>query len=96
MKFKKSIAVFMILCLVLTNFSHGTIIEANSVSNLEEGTEGNPFLISNVEEFKRISNNLNSYYKLTEDLDFNGEIVTPIGTSTMPFKGSLDGDGHAI
>lgn len=36
------------------------------------------------------------YYRLTEDIDFTGKSFTPIGTSSKPFYGVLDGAGHKI
>ncbi|MBQ9427931.1 MAG: leucine-rich repeat domain-containing protein, partial [Clostridia bacterium] len=35
-------------------------------------------------------------YVLTDDIDLAGVAQTPIGNSTAPFTGSLNGDGHTI
>ncbi len=96
MRNKKSIAILMILCLVLMNFSYEIIIKADSVSYVGNGTVNNPYLISTVEEFNNIRNQRDSCYRLTEDIDFNGATLAPIGSLAVPFKGSLDGDGHTI
>ncbi|MCL2606936.1 MAG: hypothetical protein FWD92_00005 [Methanomassiliicoccaceae archaeon] len=38
---------------------------------------------------------MNAYYYLTQDIVMSGE-WTPIGSSTTPFSGTLDGQGHTI
>ena len=59
------------------------------------GTYNDPYLISNENELKQISYNLDAFYKLTNDIVLSGDWV-PIGTNDYPFSGSLDGDGHYI
>ncbi|MDR3075274.1 MAG: hypothetical protein LBU30_04470 [Candidatus Methanoplasma sp.] len=39
---------------------------------------------------------LNGDYMLTADIQAAGEIFVPIGTSSTPFTGTFDGDGHVI
>ncbi len=36
------------------------------------------------------------YFKISQDLDMNGWVLPPIGTSTNPFNGHLDGQEHTI
>ncbi len=36
------------------------------------------------------------YFKITTDLNMSGWYLPPIGTSTNPFNGHLDGDSHTI
>lgn len=71
-------------------------LKENLIKFLGEGTESNPFLISDVEGFNGIRNNLSAFYRLSSDIDFAGGMVTPIGTQSMPFAGGLDGDGHIV
>lgn len=55
-------------------------------------------------DFKNIANNLSGNYVLKNDIDFNGEVIEPIGDSesvtgsglSMPFSGQFSGDGHTI
>ena len=75
-----------------------------------DGTENNPFQISNKEQLYYLSALINSsttnsiykslYYKLTADITFasdESEQWTPIGKdSTYYFSGNFDGDGHTI
>lgn len=66
------------------------------MSELGTGTRENPFLIADTGAFLGIGKNLSASYRLTADLDFCGETITPMGTSKIPFTGELDGDGHSI
>lgn len=53
--------------------------------------------VSTAEQFKAIKNNLAGFYKLTADIDlYNESGYEPIGNSTTPFKGYLDGAGYTI
>ena len=45
---------------------------------------------------KAIANDLNGDYVLTQDITLSDNEWTPIGTSSDPFKGTLDGNGHTI
>jgi hypothetical protein len=61
------------------------------------GTEDDPILINTVQGLKAISNGLDKHYILTQNIDL-AEIVNwqPLGRSTAPFTGSLDGNGYQI
>ncbi|EOS73744.1 hypothetical protein C819_03544, partial [Lachnospiraceae bacterium 10-1] len=61
-----------------------------------DGTAENPFIISDREGLEAVSDNLSAHYKLGADIDLLGEAFTPIGTSSLYFTGSLDGDGHVL
>lgn len=68
---------------------------------LEEGKTYYVFLepldtieIKNVEEFKKISSDKN--YRLTSDLDFNGEEIELDFSLSNPFRGFFNGNGHKI
>lgn len=60
---------------------------------LEGGSETDPILISSAADFAAIKN-ADAYYKLTNDIDFNGELIpTPFSTG---LKGQFDGAGFAL
>lgn len=61
-----------------------------------DGTAENPFVILDRDGLEAVSDNLSAHYKLGADIDLLGEEFTPIGTSSSPFRGSFDGDGHAV
>lgn len=58
--------------------------------------EETPILINSVDEFLKIKDNLSGSYKLAVDIDLDGKTPEAIGTSSKPFEGSFDGDGHCI
>ena len=67
------------------------------------GTVSNPYQITNVSDLQDIEKNLSAHYVLTGDInasetsDWNsGQGFTPIGSSSIPFTGTLDGDGYTI
>lgn len=62
------------------------------------GTAADPYIIETVAELQSIQNNLAAYYQLGNDIDLSGSGVTwtPIGSSSAPFTGTLDGNGHTI
>lgn len=65
-----------------------TWIEATASENAKE--------IKSVEDFVAMSDDKDGDYTLMEDLDFNGETVSEAFTSSNPFTGTFDGNGHTI
>ncbi len=75
----------------------------NNTTVKGEGTESNPYLISNLDALKQFRDSVNSgnsyqgqYIKLMNDIDLNNEEWTPIGTLANPFNGMFDGGNHTI
>ena len=61
------------------------------------GTEQNPYEISTATQLKAINNNLSACYKLTANIDLNGEDFTPLGNAESgTFLGIFDGNGFTI
>ena len=68
-----------------------------------DGSPGNPYLISNKDDFGTFRNAVNGGQnqicaKLTDDIDtveFNAKLPS-IGTADHPYMGTFDGDGHYI
>jgi len=52
--------------------------------------------ISTPQQLNAIRNNLLDNYRLVADIDLTGINWVPLGTSTMPFMGVLDGNGYTI
>ncbi len=60
--------------------------------------------ISTAEQFNAFANSVNSGTEgyqsavctLSNNIDFNGDELIPIGTSSKPFMGTLDGNGYTI
>ena len=67
------------------------------------GTAADPYLIANAAQLEHLAQQPdsnasahNAAYKLVCDLDYSGMAPTPIGSSSMQFRGEFDGDGFAI
>ena len=61
-----------------------------------KGTVDDPYPISCKNDLISINKNLEGYYKLTSDIDLENIEWEPIGSSNMPFRGTIDGDGYTI
>ncbi len=68
-----------------------------------QGTEENPYMISNVYQLQAMKYDLCAYYMLAEDIDASstagwngGAGFFPVGDNTDPFMGGFDGNGHVI
>ena len=78
--------------------------EAPKVNLSGTGTEADPYLINNTDDWDTVAtaslNGIyftNKYIKVNADLDFTGKKFTPIASaSDYPFSGILDGAGHTI
>lgn len=67
------------------------------------GTESDPIIINSAAQLKLLADNVNGgttyagvFFNLTVDINLNNQKWTPIGSSTKPFKGSFNGQGHKI
>lgn len=60
------------------------------------GTNTDPYLIKNATQLGYLRYDINGVYQIISDIDLNGGILYPAGTSTCPFAGTLDGDGNSI
>lgn len=61
------------------------------------GTEKYPYLITNAQELSNVRDNLSAHYRVINDIDMRQ--VTdwePIGSSSAPFSGHLDGDNYSV
>ena len=88
--------IILIVCLILQSpalsveFSGGT------------GEFNDPYLIYTAEQMNAIGaepNNWDKHFKLVADIDlkdFGGSSLNLIGSSSLPFKGVFDGNGHTI
>lgn len=63
------------------------------------GTSLDPYLISTASDFAAINSNPffnDRYFLLTADIDMSGYTLEPIGTVSLPFTGSFNGNGFTI
>ncbi len=77
----------------------------NAIWGDGDGTQGNPYIITNVRDMNELASRVNSgedlggkYFELGADITYDGteNNYTPIGTSDHPFCGNFDGQGHTI
>jgi hypothetical protein len=64
-----------------------------------DGTEEAPFQLSTATDWVALiatTADWDKHFILTADLDFSGIEVVPIGDSSTPFTGAVDGGGHAM
>lgn len=63
-----------------------------------KGTQDDPYLVSSMYQFVQITTGEESngvYYKLVNDIDFNGAKISPLGGNSS-FEGTLDGNGYKV
>ncbi|MDD3477563.1 MAG: hypothetical protein PHP32_01640, partial [Candidatus Izemoplasmatales bacterium] len=81
------------LILFLSIFSVSCSLIPDKDFSEGRGTEESPYIISNWEEFQKVTNSTPKYYKLAQDIEFVGEpLSAPLGI----FYGHLDGNGKSI
>jgi hypothetical protein len=68
-----------------------------------DGTESNPYEISNISELQAIEDDLDANYELVSDIDAsqtaqfnNGSGFDPVGNSSDKFNGSIEGSNHTV
>ena len=69
-----------------------TEIEVTTLSYDDE----KPIEITTKEEFKNMVDDNDGIYILKNDIDFGGDELSLFSSSTEPFKGTFNGDGHKI
>jgi len=76
---------------------------AQAFTGAGSGTEPDPYIITTVDQLNEIQNELDACYELGNNIDCSvtvgwnaGAGFDPIGTSTGPFTGILDGNNHKI
>lgn len=63
---------------------------------LGQGTQLEPFQITQATDLALILNNMSGHYKLMNDLDCTGYTHVPLGNTNNRFTGVFDGDGYTI
>ena len=110
MTYKKIILLVFVLLAGTVVFAGSTLASESVIDEMDgDGTENNPYAITNVEELQAMDEDLEAHYILENDIDASetaawngGAGFEPIGdqkvtyTAEEPFTGSLDGQGHTI
>ena len=88
---------------IFASFIHGDVAPSDGFAS-GSGTEADPYRISSTAEWKYFAQRVNNgdtmqgaYIALSDDLDFEGITVTPVGMAKeTPFAGVFDGNGHTL
>ena len=93
------LAVLVILSLAVIAIAGVGLVEAASYTEPPmpgDGTEDDPYEISNASELQAMEDDLSAHYMLVEDVTA-AESFDPVGSDPdSAFTGSLDGNGHSI
>ncbi|SNT24070.1 M26 IgA1-specific Metallo-endopeptidase N-terminal region, partial [Anaerovirgula multivorans] len=65
-------------------------------SMIGAGTQEDPYIVMTKEQFDNMRYELTAQYRLGNDIDLDEEEWEPVGSSSMPFSGTLDGNGYSI
>ena len=92
------------ISLLMEGENSTAVFEKETADFEGEGTVANPYKIQNVEDLKKLAENVKNgtdyegkYFQLTANIDLNNEPNwTPIGTEDTLFQGTFDGGGHQI
>lgn len=90
MKTRKLYSLLLITVILLGSILPNVNVLAATLSG--EGTEESPYLISTVEDFDQIAEDLNAHYLIVNDLNFKSVARRPLGE----FYGVLDGGNHTM
>jgi len=81
----------------------GLVGTAGAFSGSGSGTVSDPYIITNVDELQEMQSGLWAWYELGSDIDasdtvnwHDGDGFVPVGDSSFPFSGHLDGSDFAI
>lgn len=73
------------------------VLEAKTVKTINNGESiDDPIVISTKAGLEAMSKEPSAYYKLDADLDYEGEELSAIFSSSNKFTGHFDGNGHII
>lgn len=94
---KRLLSVLLTFAMVLTLLP-GTAWAATSNDQFAggDGAEQNPYQIATANQLNAVRNELSAHYILVNDIDLDGDVWDPIGTSNDPFTGSFNGSGYTI
>ncbi|TMV48360.1 S-layer homology domain-containing protein [Paenibacillus mesophilus] len=101
---RKTIVCVILFMLVIQTLS--LTVRTTEVHAAPGDSPADPIIIMNAQQLSDIRNSLSKHYKLGRDIDLSGYDFDgagpdnggwmPIGTSSSPFKGTLDGNGYVI
>lgn len=95
---RKKLYLLVGLLLFSILFSVKATAPVNAAGDIMEGdgSSSNPYQISTAEQLSIMNYDLQSNYKLIKDIDLKDKEWIPIGTNSVPFTGTFDGNGYKI
>lgn len=61
-----------------------------------DGSTGNPYQVKTWSQLQKVAKHNGRCFKQVADINANGDYLTPMFSSDMPFSGIYDGNGHTI
>ncbi|SNT30869.1 The GLUG motif-containing protein, partial [Anaerovirgula multivorans] len=61
-----------------------------------KGTAEDPYILMTKDQLDNMRYEIAAHYRLGSDIDLDEEEWEPVGSSSMPFSGTLDGNGYSI
>ena len=95
-KHSKQILVYLLICLLSLSSFEVKVSASELMFSGGSGTESDPFIVSNIEDFQNIPRYLGCYFLQINDISFSGQELVPIGTSDSPFSGVYNGNGYKL
>jgi hypothetical protein len=87
---------YFLIFILLISVTYSTMLTYNAPFCGGTGTLNEPYLICTAQSLIDIQNDLNSHYKLENNIDLQEIEWIPIGNETHPFRGYFNGDGYNI
>lgn len=75
---------------IKTSGGRGTVLSVSPFGT-GDGTQDNPFRVSNVAELRLIKNYNGAFFAQDEEIDFDYESIDPLFSDEAPFTGTYDG-----
>lgn len=72
------------------------ICVVNTATSPQGSSEENPILVSTYDELLDMANDNEAYYKLSNDIDCEGNTIDSIFNGSNIFKGGFDGDNYTV
>jgi len=93
----------LMVSLVSIVLTLGLVETVSAFSGAGSGTPEDPYIITNVDELQEMQSGLWAWYELGSDIDASDTVnwhdrdgFVPVGDSSFPFSGHLDGNGFTI
>lgn len=94
--FSGTVTVLTTFSLAFASLLTPLVANASAVFSYGDGTEGNPYKISNCDQLQAISNHLDKNFEIIVNIDCDANDFVHIGDTDTPFTGYLEGNNKII